>query len=115
MLRTLRPIRGKQVLEQTVRGRYAAGTVRGDKVPGYLEEIEAARAEKPQLSKDSKTETYVAMRIELESWRWGGVPFYLRAGKRLAKRVAEVAIHFSPCRTASSRRPAAPPTSPTRW
>jgi glucose-6-phosphate 1-dehydrogenase len=96
VLRTLRPIRGKEVLEQTVRGRYAAGTVRGDKVPGYLEEIEAARAEKPQLSKDSKTETYVAMRIELESWRWGGVPFYLRAGKRLAKRVAEVAIHFKP-------------------
>jgi glucose-6-phosphate 1-dehydrogenase len=96
VLRTLRPIRGAEVLERTVRGRYAAGTVRGDKVPGYLEEIEAARAEKPELSKDSKTETYVGMRLELESWRWGGVPFYLRAGKRLAKRVAEVAIHFKP-------------------
>lgn len=96
VLRTLRPIRGAEVLERTVRGRYAAGTVRGDKVPGYLEELEALRAEKPELSKDSKTETYVGMRLELESWRWGGVPFYLRAGKRLAKRVAEVAIHFKP-------------------
>src|SRR5262249_2106991 len=44
--------------------------------------------------KDSTTETYVAMRINLDSWRWGGVPFYLRAGKRLAKRVAEVVLHF---------------------
>jgi glucose-6-phosphate 1-dehydrogenase len=94
VLRTLRPIVGPDVLEQTVRARYAAGTIRGDKVPGYLEEVEAARKQHPDLPKESTTETFVGMRLALDSWRWGGVPFYLRAGKRLAKRVAEVALHF---------------------
>jgi glucose-6-phosphate 1-dehydrogenase len=87
VLRTLRPIRTRdEVLGQTVRGQYGPGTVRGDKVPGYLGE--------PDVPADSKNETYMAMRLQLDSWRWGGVPFYLRAGKRLAKRVTEVAIHF---------------------
>jgi glucose-6-phosphate 1-dehydrogenase len=94
VLHTLRPIRDKDVLTRTVRGQYVAGQVRGDKVPGYKDEIEAMRKEKPDLSKDSKTETYMAMSLNLDSWRWGGVPFYLRAGKRLAKRIAEVALHF---------------------
>jgi glucose-6-phosphate 1-dehydrogenase len=94
VLNTLRPIRGKDVLARTVRGQYAAGTVRGDRVPGYKDEIEQMRPQKPELSKDSKTETYVAMSLNLDSWRWGGVPFYLRAGKRLSKRIAEVALHF---------------------
>jgi glucose-6-phosphate 1-dehydrogenase len=87
VLRTLHPIRTRdEVLRLTVRGQYTAGTVRGDKVPGYLAE--------PDVPPGSKNETYVAMRLGLDSWRWGGVPFYLRAGKRLAKRVTEVAIHF---------------------
>jgi glucose-6-phosphate 1-dehydrogenase len=87
VLRTLHPIRTKEeVLGLTVRGQYTAGTVRGDKVPGYLAE--------PDVPAGSKNETYVGMRLALDSWRWGGVPFYLRAGKRLAKRVTEVAIHF---------------------
>lgn len=86
VLRAMRPITGEGVLASTVRGQYAAGTVRGDKVPAYTEE--------PDVAKDSKTETYVAMKLFLDNWRWGGVPFYLRAGKRLAKRVAEVVLHF---------------------
>lgn len=86
VLRTLRAIRGADVLTQTVRGQYVAGTVRGDKVAGY-------RAE-PGVTEGSLVETYVAMRLQLESWRWGGVPVYLRAGKRLAKRITEVALHF---------------------
>ncbi len=86
VLHTLRPIRGAEVLNHTVRGQYAAGTVRGDKVPGYRDE--------PEVAPGSMTETYVAMRLHLDSWRWGGVPFYLRAGKRLAKRITEVALHF---------------------
>jgi glucose-6-phosphate 1-dehydrogenase len=86
VLRTLHPIVGRDVLLRTVRGQYVTGTVRGDKVPGYREE--------PGVAQDSKTETYTAMRIGLDSWRWGGVPFYMRAGKRLAKRVTEVALHF---------------------
>jgi glucose-6-phosphate 1-dehydrogenase len=86
VLHSLRPIRGKEVLTHTVRGQYATGTVRGDKVPGYRSE--------PEVSPTSMTETYVALRLHLDSWRWGGVPFYLRAGKRLAKRITEVALHF---------------------
>jgi glucose-6-phosphate 1-dehydrogenase len=87
VLRTLRPITTREdVLALTVRGQYGPGTVRGDKVPGYLGE--------PDVPPGSKNETYVAMHLSLDSWRWGGVPFYLRAGKRLAKRVTEVAIHF---------------------
>lgn len=86
VLRTLRPIVGPDVLARTVRGQYTAGTVRGDKVPGYRSE--------PDVSRDSTTETFVAMSMRLDSWRWGGVPFYLRAGKRLAKRLTEVVLHF---------------------
>jgi len=87
VLRTLRSIKTREeVLGLTVRGQYGPGTVRGDKVPGYLSE--------PDVPAGSKNETYVALRLALDSWRWGGVPFYLRAGKRLAKRLTEVAIHF---------------------
>lgn len=88
VLRTLRPIRGLDVLERTVRGQYVAGLVRGDKVVGYREE--------PNVAPDSTTETFVALSLQLDSWRWGGVPFYLRAGKRLAKRITEVVLHFKP-------------------
>ena len=80
VLRTLRPIRGaRRALDRTVRGQYGAGhraRRQGARLP------RGARTSRP----DSKTETYVAMRLELDIWRWGGVPFYLRAGKRLAKR-----------------------------
>src|SRR5262249_2148076 len=55
-------------------------------VPGYREE--------PDVASDSTTETYVALGIQIDNWRWGGVPFYLRSGKRMAKRVAEVVLHF---------------------
>jgi len=88
VLRALRPIREAEVLSRTVRAQYAQGMVRGDKVPGYLQE--------PDVAASSKTETYVAMSMMIDSFRWGGVPFYLRAGKRLAKRCAEVALHFKP-------------------
>ena len=88
VLRTLKPIVGPEVLRRTVRGQYAAGTVRGDKVPAYRDE--------PDVAKDSLTETFVAFRASVETWRWGGVPFYVRAGKRLARRLAEVVLHFKP-------------------
>jgi glucose-6-phosphate 1-dehydrogenase len=88
VLRALRPIREEDVLTQTVRGQYAAGVVRGDPVPAYRDE--------PDVAKDSLTETFMAMRMSLDNWRWGGVPFYLRSGKRLARRLAEVVLHFRP-------------------
>jgi glucose-6-phosphate 1-dehydrogenase len=86
VLRALRPLTGAQVLRDVVRGQYARGVVRGDAVPAYREE--------PDVPAGSTTDTYVAMRALIDSWRWAGVPFYLRAGKRLTKRVAEVTVHF---------------------
>ena len=69
-----------------VRGRYERGTVAGEEVPGYLEE--------KGVDPDSRTETFVAMRLRIDNWRWAGVPFYIRTGKRLPKRVTEVAMEF---------------------
>jgi glucose-6-phosphate 1-dehydrogenase len=71
-----------------VRAQYAAGTVGGDSVPGYLEE--------DGVPLGSNTETYAAIRLEIDNWRWAGVPFYLRTGKRLARKVTEIAITLKP-------------------
>lgn len=73
-------------LNAVVRAQYAAGWVDGREVPGYRGE--------PGVNKASTTETFVSMRLELDSWRWAGVPFYLRTGKHLPKRVTEIAIQF---------------------
>ncbi len=70
----------------TARAQYAAGMVGGKMVPGYREE--------PGIAADSATETYTALRLSINNWRWQGVPFYLRSGKRLARRVSEIAIQF---------------------
>ena len=70
----------------TVRGQYGSGTVDGKQVPGYRQE--------DRVHPRSQTETYAALRLEIENWRWAGVPFYIRAGKRLAKRVTEITIQF---------------------
>ncbi len=86
VLRALRPMDVRAVRENVIRGQYARGVVRGDEVPAYREEADVA--------KDSCVETFVAMRMFVDNWRWGGVPFYVRAGKRLKKRVTEVAISF---------------------
>jgi glucose-6-phosphate 1-dehydrogenase len=86
VLRSLRALEGRSVRENVVRGQYAAGTVNGEAVPGYLDEEDAQA--------DSKTETFVALRAYIDNWRWAGVPFYLRTGKRLAHRYSEVLIQF---------------------
>jgi glucose-6-phosphate 1-dehydrogenase len=70
-----------------VRGQYRAGASAGGAVPGYLEELG---------SDTSKTETYVALKAEIGSWRWNGVPFYLRSGKRLPSRLSEIVVEFKP-------------------
>jgi glucose-6-phosphate 1-dehydrogenase len=72
--------------ETVICGQYAAGSLMGKQLPGYREE--------PGVSPNSTTETYIAARLYLDNWRWAGVPFYIRAGKRLPKRVTEIAIHF---------------------
>ncbi len=86
VLRALRPIPIDKVPQETVRGQYGPGVLGGKPVAGYLEE--------DGVAKNSRTETYVAARVFVDNWRWAGVPFYLRAGKRLTKRVTEIALVF---------------------
>ncbi len=86
VLRAVEPPVGERVNELTVRGRYEAGYVGGRAVPAYRDEKD--------VSAQSRTETFVAMRLGIDNWRWAGVPFYLRTGKRLPRRVTEIAIEF---------------------
>jgi len=86
VLRAVQPIREAEVDRVAVRAQYDRGAILGRPVPGYREE--------PGVAPDSTTETYAAVRLELTNWRWAGVPFYLRSGKRLAKRVTEIALQF---------------------
>jgi glucose-6-phosphate 1-dehydrogenase len=86
VLRQLPAWDDSQVASHVVRAQYLAGTVNGRPAPGYLQEAGVAA--------DSITETYVAIRAKVDNWRWSGVPFLLRAGKCLARRVTEVAVHF---------------------
>lgn len=76
----------EEVLTSAVRGQYGEGSIGGKRVPGYREE--------PNVKPNSNTETYAALKLRIDNWRWANVPFYLRTGKRLAKRVTEIAIHF---------------------
>jgi len=86
VLQSLRPLQGEDVDTSTVRGRYEAGFVMGQPVPGYREE--------PGVDPGSRTETFVALRLWIDNWRWAGVPFFLRTGKRLPKRASEVSVHL---------------------
>ena len=86
VLRTLVPLRGADVARRVIRGQYSAGTIEGRPARAYRDEEAVAR--------DSTTETYVALRAEVESWRWAGVPFLLRTGKRLPRRATEIAVQF---------------------
>src|SRR5467141_3140626 len=86
VLHSILPLDSEEVLNRTVRGQYGEGTVGGEKVPGYRAEA--------GVSPDSRTETYVAMKLTVDNWRWAGVPFYLRTAKRMAKRHTEIAIQF---------------------
>jgi glucose-6-phosphate 1-dehydrogenase len=85
-MQAVRPIPLDAVDEFAVRGQYGPGYVLGDKVPGYREE--------PGVSPDSATDTYAAVKLYFDNWRWAGVPFYIRSGKRLPRRVTEIAIQF---------------------
>lgn len=86
VLNALRPIDKSNVAQKTVRGQYTAGFINNINVPGYLEEDGA--------NKTSQTETFVAIRVDIDNWRWAGVPFYLRTGKRLAEKCSEIVIYF---------------------
>ncbi|QEA40721.1 glucose-6-phosphate dehydrogenase [Pistricoccus aurantiacus] len=86
VLKALKPFTGEAIGRDVVRGQYIAGTHAGQSVPGYLEEEGADKA--------SHTETFVAMKTEVANWRWAGVPFYLRTGKRMPEKLSQIVIHF---------------------
>ncbi|MGB1539995.1 MAG: glucose-6-phosphate dehydrogenase, partial [Rickettsiales bacterium] len=87
VLRALRPLEGKDLGKYTVRGQYKNGTVHEKSVSGYLEDVDMG---------SSDTETFVAIKAHVDNWRWSGVPFYLRTGKRMAERFSEIVIQFRP-------------------
>jgi glucose-6-phosphate 1-dehydrogenase len=84
--RSIRPMTPENVAEKTVRGQYGPGEIDGEPVPGYRDE--------DRVAKDSSTETFVAIEFRIENWRWAGVPFYVRTGKRLSRPLTEIAIHL---------------------
>ncbi len=88
ILEALRPIAGLDVQDKTVRGQYGAGTIGGHDVPAYYFE--------KNVDNDSDTETFVAVQADIDNWRWSGVPFYLRTGKRMAKKGSQILIQFKP-------------------
>ena len=88
ILQALKPLAGLDVRDQTVRGQYTSGRIGGQDAPAYYFE--------KQVDNDSDTETFVAVRAEIDNWRWAGVPFYLRTGKRLQRKCSEIVIQFKP-------------------
>ncbi|HZT24052.1 MAG TPA: glucose-6-phosphate dehydrogenase [Verrucomicrobiae bacterium] len=88
LLKSIRPLTPADVARQVVRGQYFAGVVNGQPVPGYRQE--------PKVKSDSNVETYVALKLFIDNWRWSGVPFYLRTGKYLPQSASEVRIQFRP-------------------
>jgi len=88
VLRSLKPFTPSTLLKNVVRGQYRSGHVDGEKVLGYRKE--------PGADPNSRTETFVALKAEIDTWRWSGVPFYLRTGKRMADQLAEIVVRFKP-------------------
>ena len=88
VMRSLKPFTEESVARDVIRGQYRAGNAQGKKAAGYLEEA--------KVPAGSTTETFVALRTEVQNWRWAGVPFYLRTGKRLATRDAQIVVNFRP-------------------
>jgi glucose-6-phosphate 1-dehydrogenase len=86
LLKSIVPFTAETLQIQTVRGQYGAGRMKDTDVPAYRSE--------PRVAPDSTTETYAALKLNIDNWRWAGVPFYLRTGKRLAERVTEIAVQF---------------------
>ncbi len=88
VFQALRPMSNDDLFKNVIRGQYTAANIKGKYAKGYREEKD--------VNVDSRTETYLAMKLFIDNWRWSGVPFYIRTGKRLPTRVSEVVIHFKP-------------------
>lgn len=86
VFQSLRPLSDEDIQNNIIRGQYINSTIKGEKVQGYRDE--------EGVPKNSRTETFVAMKFFIDNWRWGGVPFYIRTGKRMPTRVTEIVIHF---------------------
>jgi len=86
VLHAIQPLGPEDVLTNMVRGQYGEGAIDGDRVPGYRSE--------PDVAPNSNTETSVALKLQIDNWRWAGVPFYLRTGKRMNRRASEIVIQF---------------------
>jgi len=87
VLHAIRPMSGEEVIHNAVRGQYGTGTTqKGERMPGYRQE--------PSVNPSSRTETFIALKLSIDNWRWAGVPIYLRTGKRMARRHTEIAIEF---------------------
>ncbi len=106
VLKAIRPISKKQVHQVAVRGQYGPGMVEGQKVPGYRSESGVAA--------DSSSETFAALKVSIDNWRWQDVPFYLRTGKRLKVMASEVVIQFRPVPHQSFPKAAALDWQPNR-
>ena len=104
VLRAVKPMSPADVEAATIRGQYVSGWVEGKRVPAYREE--------PEVASNSERETYVALKLAIESWRWAGVPFYVRTGKVLPTRVTEIAVQFKQAPLALFSRAGAPPMEP---
>ncbi len=88
VFQSIRPLKGDGVRDHVIRGQYVSSHVRGELQKGYREE--------EGVPADSRTETFVAVKLYIDNWRWGGVPFYIRTGKRMPTRVTEIVVHFNP-------------------
>jgi glucose-6-phosphate 1-dehydrogenase len=86
VLRGVKPMTPSEVATNVVRGQYVSGWVEGERIPSYRDE--------PEVAPDSQTETFVALKLAIDSWRWAGVPFFIRTGKALPSRVTEIAVQF---------------------
>jgi glucose-6-phosphate 1-dehydrogenase len=88
VFQSFRPMDDRAIREQVIRGQYVESHVRGETMMGYRSE--------EGVPESSRTETFVAMKLFIDNWRWGGVPFYIRTGKRLPTKVTEIVVHFNP-------------------
>ena len=107
VLRAVKPMAPSDVATNVVRGQYVSGWVEGERISSYRDA--------PEVAPDSQTETFVALKLAIDSWRWAGVPFYLRTGKVLPSRVTEIAVQFRRAPLALFNRAGVPRSTRTCW